>query len=156
MNTKKRGLWYDLYRAGERDPEEFIKKEYLSGRSGRELAEYLKKRLNIVTTDKTIQDWAKRGKYLRSASRAKINAIERGRMIYQKKPESMKYQRKSVSANIRYKVMERDGFKCCLCGSSPQSGAVLELHHISGEESTIDNLQTLCFLCHRGLHQNKK
>lgn len=155
MNSKKRGLWYDLYRQGIKNPEDFIKNEYLNGKSGQEIVEYLDIRFNISTTAKTVQDWAKKGNYLRSFSEAKRLAMSRGRMIYVKKPINERYKTKSISSGIRYKVLIRDGSRCTMCGWSVKDGAELEVHHINGEESTPDNLITLCFECHRGLHQQQ-
>ena len=57
---------------------------------------------------------------------------------------------------LRFIVMKRDKFKCCMCGASPAKDPTVELHvdHIvpwaRGGESTIDNLQTLCKRCNLG------
>lgn len=57
---------------------------------------------------------------------------------------------------LRFKVMQRDNFKCCACGSSPAKDPSVELHvdHIipwaKGGETEIDNLQTLCSKCNIG------
>lgn len=49
---------------------------------------------------------------------------------------------------IRWKVLERDGFKCTKCGSAKD----LEAHHIiprrKGGADDLDNLTTLCKKCH--------
>ena len=57
---------------------------------------------------------------------------------------------------IRFQVLNRDSFKCCMCGRSPANTPGLELHidHIipwaKGGETTIENLQTLCSDCNLG------
>lgn len=57
---------------------------------------------------------------------------------------------------MRYKVLERDNFKCCACGASPAKDSSIELHvdHIvpwsKGGETVINNLQTLCSTCNYG------
>ncbi len=57
---------------------------------------------------------------------------------------------------LRFMVMQRDNFKCCICGASPAKDPSVELHidHIKpwsrGGETTIDNLQTLCSKCNLG------
>ena len=64
----------------------------------------------------------------------------------------------SRDPNLRLKflVMKRDNFKCCMCGRSPATTVGLELHidHIvpwsKGGETVIDNLQTLCNDCNLG------
>jgi hypothetical protein len=138
------------------NPLEFICKKYKSGMSGEEISEYLHDNYNINITGKSIIDKIKTKITLRSRTERKINAIKRGRMIYFKKPEGMKYKTKSISAKTRYEVMERDKRRCQKCGGSPETGHVLELHHINGTASTLENLMTICYLCHRGLHANNK
>ena len=57
---------------------------------------------------------------------------------------------------LRFKVLQRDHFRCCACGASPSvtPGVVLEVDHIKpwskGGETVIENLQTLCFSCNQG------
>ena len=57
---------------------------------------------------------------------------------------------------LRFRVMQRDCFRCCLCGASPASDFSVKLHvdHIEpwskGGETTLDNLQTLCSKCNLG------
>ncbi len=63
---------------------------------------------------------------------------------------------RDINYRLRFKVMRRDNFKCCICGKSPATSPGVELHidHIKpwskGGESTIDNLQTLCSKCNLG------
>jgi len=54
--------------------------------------------------------------------------------------------------NLRQQVLERDGWRCQLCGSM----AGVEVHHIqrrsqTGEDSE-ENLISLCSACHRRIH----
>lgn len=64
--------------------------------------------------------------------------------------------KRDINLRMRFIVMKRDNFKCCLCGRSPATTPGLELHidHIKpwskGGETTIDNLQTLCSDCNLG------
>lgn len=64
--------------------------------------------------------------------------------------------KRSVSLQLRYSVLKRDNFKCCVCGASPAKDSSVELHidHIvpwsKGGETELDNLQTLCSLCNLG------
>lgn len=52
---------------------------------------------------------------------------------------------------IRYKVMERDGFRCKSCGDDSN----LHVHHIHykrlGAEK-LEDLITVCAICHKELH----
>ena len=63
---------------------------------------------------------------------------------------------REVNLRLRWKVMRRDNFKCCLCGASPAKDPSVELHidHIipwsKGGETTMDNLRTLCSKCNLG------
>jgi len=63
---------------------------------------------------------------------------------------------REISLRLRFRVMQRDNFKCCICGASPAKDPSVELHidHIKpwskGGETTIENLQTLCSKCNLG------
>lgn len=63
---------------------------------------------------------------------------------------------RNINLRLRFLVMKRDNFKCCLCGASPAKDPSVELHidHIKpwskGGETTIDNLRTLCSKCNFG------
>lgn len=63
---------------------------------------------------------------------------------------------RDINLRLRFKVMQRDNFKCCICGKSPATspGVTLHIDHIKpwskGGETTIDNLQTLCSECNLG------
>jgi len=60
------------------------------------------------------------------------------------------------SLRLRWKVLQRDNFKCCACGASPAITLGIELHvdHIkawsNSGETVLDNLQTLCSKCNLG------
>ena len=60
------------------------------------------------------------------------------------------------SLRLRWKVLQRDRFKCCACGASPAitPGAELHVDHITawskGGETVLENLQTLCSNCNLG------
>ena len=63
---------------------------------------------------------------------------------------------RDVNLRLRFKVLQRDNFKCCICGASPAKNSDVELHvdHIipwsKGGETVIENLQTLCSKCNLG------
>jgi hypothetical protein len=64
-------------------------------------------------------------------------------------------RRPQISRELRYEVLERDGFRCQLCGRSPVAdGVKLELDHkISRDDNgrtDRENLWTLCYDCNRG------
>lgn len=64
--------------------------------------------------------------------------------------------KRAINLRMRFLVMKRDNFKCCMCGRSPATTPGLELHidHIvpwsKGGETVIDNLHTLCSDCNLG------
>lgn len=67
---------------------------------------------------------------------------------------SAKSARSGMTPSLRFEVMRRDGFRCCLCGKTADEGATLEVDHriaVSNGGPTIEpNLWTLCFTCNRG------
>lgn len=65
-----------------------------------------------------------------------------------------KTQRRRIPLSVRYDVFKRDGYRCCICGTSSKNGARLEVDHIiavsRGGTDNLKNLRTLCFECNRG------
>ena len=63
-------------------------------------------------------------------------------------------ERSKMTLSLRYDILARDNFRCCVCGRSSDSGVELEVDHIvpisKGGETTYENLQTLCRDCNRG------
>jgi len=63
---------------------------------------------------------------------------------------------RDINLRLRFKVLQRDKFKCCSCGASPAKNPGVELHvdHIvpwsKGGETVLENLQTLCSKCNGG------
>jgi 5-methylcytosine-specific restriction endonuclease McrA len=68
--------------------------------------------------------------------------------------------RRATTKKLRYEVLRRDGFRCKVCGRSPDEDVhvTIEAHHISpfgyGGVTTADNLITLCKTCHDGVHES--
>lgn len=153
----------ELFEVGFPDSDELYKTLYLTGApacdhpmSCIEIAEWLYSDHGISVTPKTVQYNVNKMGIKRTKSESKRLAMKTGRMVYRKKPEHEKYKSKSISALIRFKVMQRDNYKCCLCGNTRENGYSLEIHHKNGPDNDINNLQTLCFLCHRGLHLSER
>jgi hypothetical protein len=69
-----------------------------------------------------------------------------------KPPEDRRYP----SIGLRFKVLQRDRFKCVLCGDHPARNAecVLHVDHLipwsKGGKTREDNLRTLCAICNIG------
>lgn len=77
--------------------------------------------------------------------------------LEEEKPrEPMRKTSREINLRLRFKVMQRDNFKCCICGASPAKNPDVELHidHIKpwskGGETCFENLQTLCSKCNLG------
>lgn len=68
--------------------------------------------------------------------------------------ESVRYQRKTMTSSLRYDIMKRDGFRCCICGRSANDGVQLHVDHIipvsKGGKTVRENLRTLCQDCNLG------
>lgn len=66
----------------------------------------------------------------------------------------MQRERSLVTPKLRYRVFQRDGFRCKICGRSEADGAVLHVDHIipvsKGGKTEMSNLQTLCDYCNIG------
>jgi predicted restriction endonuclease len=62
-------------------------------------------------------------------------------------------KRKALSKRLRLLILERDGYKCCLCGRTAEE-VKLEVDHkipvSKGGTDSINNLRTLCIDCNRG------
>lgn len=73
----------------------------------------------------------------------------------QKQPTIRRTSR-NINTRLRFKVLQRDNFKCCACGASPAKdpSVVLHVDHIipwsKGGETILENLQTLCSKCNLG------
>lgn len=70
--------------------------------------------------------------------------------------DNNKQVRKSLSLDLRFRVLKRDNFKCVKCGNSPSKDHDVDLHvdHVVplslGGGDDIENLQTLCNKCNLG------
>lgn len=66
------------------------------------------------------------------------------------------FERSKLTAGLRYTIMRRDAFRCCLCGrnASEENAVRLEVDHktpVSSWGRTVEeNLWTLCVTCNRG------
>lgn len=86
------------------------------------------------------------------------NRVHKTKSIYPKQVKRKVKQngRREVGLRLRYLVLERDSYRCVLCGRSPAfiPGVSLEVDHIKpwskGGKSAMSNLQTLCRECNIG------
>ena len=66
-----------------------------------------------------------------------------------------------LSKELRYQVLEADGFLCRFCGVGGRySDIILEVHHIRwrrhGGQDEPSNLMTICCRCHDILHYGQE
>jgi len=64
-----------------------------------------------------------------------------------------KPNRRAISKKLRLLILERDGYRCCLCGKTAKE-TKLEVDHripvVKGGTDSLNNLWTLCIDCNRG------
>ena len=123
--------------------------------SSKEISEELFSKTKIFITPRSIQRQLKSLKIIRSFSDAFNLAIKKGRKSYTHLRRSVKSRdmRKGIQPKLRYQVMQKDGFKCVLCGKNANEDR-LEIDHIKpvvyGGTNELDNLRTLCSECNKG------
>lgn len=83
-----------------------------------------------------------------------LNEIKEHEDYLKSKEYAHQKERSKMTKSLRYDIMYRDGFRCCICGRTAQDGVELEVDHIvpvsKGGETEPQNLQTLCRDCNRG------
>ena len=87
---------------------------------------------------------------IESAINARRDADERERLY----KAHIERERALVTDRLRYQVMQRDKFRCQICGASQADGVQLHVDHIKpvskGGKTEMKNLRTLCDRCNRG------
>lgn len=62
--------------------------------------------------------------------------------------------REAIPPQLRFRVLQRDGFRCQYCGRAARDGAILHLDHVvpvaAGGETSEGNLITACDQCNIG------
>ena len=56
---------------------------------------------------------------------------------------------------LRSKVIERDGNACCRCKSTTQLQVHHKIYRATPFDTILEDLETLCELCHAGVHGKK-
>jgi len=83
----------------------------------------------------------------RLASQGFLIKIEKG--VYKYDPEYVvKRELENFSQSQKNRILERDGYRCVICGKGKADGIELHVDHIKpkdfGGQATIENGQTLC------------
>lgn len=114
-------------------------------------------------------EWARRVRELRTEEGWRVTTKTTGRptlpvgVYILESAEQAPPQDRKIPDPVRYKVMQRDDYSCIDCGWdsrtdwSPSAPRHLELHHkkphVEGGENTVENLVTLCNICHDERHR---
>lgn len=119
-----------------------------------------RKRAAEAERQKKIQDQREQNRKIAAERKQKEKEKEQARIEKEKHlSEQKRYiaaQRRLMTDSLRYDVMHRDGFRCVLCGASPQNDPNILLHvdHIlplaKGGKTEMSNLRTLCERCNLG------
>jgi len=125
--------------------------------------------LRYVAGNKT--EWARRVRELRTELGWPIvtkttgrPGLDVGSYMLEADRQSPQHDRR-IPDDVRRKVLRRDGYKCQNCGWSHDEWNAsdprhLELHHIrhhaKGGQNVMENLKTLCVVCHDKLHAKEK
>ena len=84
-----------------------------------------------------------------------FNTVEGG--FYESKLIETKYLNRVARGEFRMNILNRDNYRCRICGADPDDNAhvALEIHHIKpwaeGGITEPQNLITLCKTCHDGI-----
>lgn len=136
------------------------------------LMEFYKKNSNRDISTPEIVDWAtsewerRTGEVFRDPDRGIRLLYQKGYLIkvkkgvYRHNPDEVRQRElENFSAAQKAEILERDGYKCVMCGRGEKEGVDLHVDHIrprdSGGKATIENGQTLCAQ-HNFLKKNLK
>lgn len=113
-------------------------------------------------------EWQKRtGKVFRDPDRGIRSLHQRGYLqkiakgVYRYEPEMVHLREdlEDFSPALKKQILERDGYKCVICGFGKKEGVELHIDHIKpkdlGGKATLQNGQTLCAR-HNFLKKNLK
>jgi len=140
------------------DLDKFIISLYDEGLSGVEISEFFERETGVKISPRSVQRRVKKFGNPRSLKDSFNNAVKRGRVVWQLEEDKKRREcaRHQINRGLRLKVLERDEFKCTLCGSKE----FLQVDHIiarmNGGEETFENLRTLCLDCNIGKQINEK
>lgn len=125
---------------------ERIAELYRSGLSAQEV----KENTGAIISTRQIQRIATAYGAIRSGPDAFRNAILRGRVPYDKLRTGKK-PRHTINAGLRWRILERDNFKCQACGNTGVE-CPLNIDHIDQipTNNSPENLRTLCRDCNIG------
>lgn len=128
------------------------------------IIEYFKKHPNLELPHAPVVDWVEE-QYKKLYNKKPRDTWRAIRMLHQKgflikvKKGVYKYDPNFVnnvelddfSPELKKQILERDGYKCVICGRTEKEGYELHVDHIlpkdKGGKATLENGQTLCSIC---------
>lgn len=124
-------------------------------------AAYLQRELGTTYEEAiTILEAASRVGLLEERGKGSAPAAPRCAQCYERReasitgPERRSSSREPIPSQLRFRVLQRDGFRCTYCGRSARDGAVLHVDHVvpvaGGGQTTEDNLVAACDACNLG------
>ena len=147
------------------------------GGSRQKILDYLRKNVGKQVTGEELSyvaqstEWARRTRELRTeegwpvVTRYSGNPnLPIGVYVLEEDRQAPPHDR-NISDAARRKALQRDNYTCRICGWSyenwnPSDPRFLELHHVihhvAGGSNELDNLKTLCNVCHDEVHRLEK
>lgn len=142
------------------------------------IIEYLRKNVGAQVTGEELsylagdtKEWARRIRELRTEDGWPIVTKNTGRSdlpvgVYVLEEDRQAYEHdRCIPDPVRVAVLERDHFTCVNCGwnrsklTKDDPRKMLELHHVKhhsdGGDNTVENLITLCNVCHDTVHRTE-
>ncbi|MDO5332148.1 MAG: HNH endonuclease [Bacillota bacterium] len=110
----------------------------------------------LVTIEVEYVSPAGQSRHKKSYSYTWENVLQQIKIIDDKenRKNSKEYQRSIMSSSLRYDVLNRDNFRCTICGRTARDGVKLVIDHIvpvsKGGKTTMSNLRVLCEECNLG------
>jgi len=128
--------------------EGILKNMYLEREmSSIEISEEIERKTELHMDPRSIQRTIARMGVIRSPKEAFNLAIKRGRMRKIKKEGTEGGVR--INPGRRFKIMEREGFKCILCGATKDDGR-LYVDFVNNDSNNEEDLHTICEECLKG------
>jgi hypothetical protein len=139
------------------------------------IIEYLRINVGKIVTGEELRyvarnaaEWARRVRELRTEDGWPIRSRQNGRpdlangtYILEEDRQAPSHDRQ-IEDQVRREVLKRDGYSCCACDWNREAWNAddpryLELHHVkhhaTGGENSVNNLITLCNICHDIKHR---
>lgn len=136
--------------------EHTIKALYQKELSTGEISELIFKQTGITISPRSLQRTLRSLGVMRDMKSSFAIARGKGRIVFQAEQQEDldKKHPKQLDRRLRMRIMERDGFKCTLCGHGRDQGVLLQVDHkiarVHGGKDTEENLRVLCIDCNIG------